>query len=59
MLKGPEWDDPEIVQFEAVHPRPEVTATYEVRLPSSSLHLNGHVWQQGPFCRFLIEVLLL
>ena len=32
VLKGPEWDDPEIVQFEAVHPRPEVTATYEVRL---------------------------
>ena len=30
MLKGPEWDDPEFVQFEAVHPRPDVAATYEV-----------------------------
>lgn len=30
MLKGPQWDDPEFVQFEAVHPRPDVAATYEV-----------------------------
>ncbi len=32
VLKGPEWDDPEFVQFEAVHPRPDVAATYEVSL---------------------------
>ena len=32
VLKGPQWDDPEFVQFEAVHPRPDVAATYEVSL---------------------------
>ena len=30
VLKGPEWDDPDFVQFDAVHPRPDVAATYEV-----------------------------
>ena len=29
VLRGPEWDDPDFVQFEAVHPRPDVAATYE------------------------------
>ena len=41
MLKGPEWDDPEFVQFEAVHPRPDVAATYEVpcRDAFQSMHI--------------------
>lgn len=42
VLKGPEWDDPEFVQFEAVHPRPDVAATYEVSTRSWRVHLK---WQ--------------
>ena len=29
VLRGPGWDDPDFVQFDAVHPRPDVAATYE------------------------------
>ncbi len=30
VLKGPTWDEPGFVQYDAVLPRPEVQATYEV-----------------------------
>ncbi|CAL8460824.1 g355 [Coccomyxa elongata] len=29
VLRGPSWDTPSFVQYEAVHPRPQVEATYE------------------------------
>lgn len=30
VLTGPSWDSPSFLQYEAVHPRPVVDATYEV-----------------------------
>ncbi len=46
VLRGPEWDDPDFVQFEAVHPRPDVAATYEARprpLASIVRHLHAPI----------------
>lgn len=38
VLTGPSWDSPSFVQYEAVHPRPQVEATYEVSLPAIFCH---------------------
>ena len=47
VLKGPEWDDPDFVQFDAVHPRPDVAATYEVSLCPSALVLMQPGTREG------------
>ncbi len=39
VLRGPSWDTPSFVQYEAVHPRPQVEATYEVSPQHSRLEI--------------------
>ena len=48
MLRGPEWDDPDFVQFDAVHPRPDVAATYEASAcPLAVLLVRLNPWNPG------------
>ena len=45
VLRGPGWDDPDFVQFGAVHPRPDVAATYEARsCPLALTVRHSHAW---------------
>jgi hypothetical protein len=40
VLRGPGWNDPDMVQYGAVHPRPPATPYYDIGLPGS----GGWVW---------------
>ena len=47
VLHGPSWDEPAFKQFQAVHPRPQCQATYEV----GGQPIDGFLLQRTPLAR--------